>query len=223
MYLSFNLCASLHAFVNVRRELSWLFSESIINSEGYHAFCVDPKYIYFHLTMNGIKVIMLLIFSFLCHKLKAQDTLYWRATDTLAWSDFQGNPDRSARYLAISSTGISYTYRYSDSGIIYTVSACFVRSRSWRNYGTDLHVLKHEQGHFDITEIYARKLASQLKLIKPDKKTFRKTIETLGEKNISEKNNFQKKYDQETASGTKKRMQRKWEFIIRKQLDEELM
>ena len=133
------------------------------------------------------KILFMFLLCCTCLSLKAQDTLFWKATDTLTWNDFKGTPDRSARYLAISATGITYTYKFSGEDLNFQVRAFFVRSKSWRNYGTDLKVLRHEQGHFDITEIYARKLASQLKQLKPSKTTFRQSIEALGEKIIKEK------------------------------------
>jgi hypothetical protein len=167
------------------------------------------------------KILFMFLLCCTCLSLKAQDTLFWKATDTLTWNDFKGTPDRSARYLAISATGITYTYKFSGKGLNFQVRAFFVRSKSWRNYGTDLKVLRHEQGHFDITEIYARKLASQLKQLKPSKTTFRQSIEALGEKIIKEKNDTQKQYDLETSSGTKRKLQRKWELSIKQQLEGE--
>ncbi|MES2647099.1 MAG: DUF922 domain-containing protein [Bacteroidota bacterium] len=171
--------------------------------------------------MKLLRIIFFLLL--LCKNLPsvAQDTLFWKAADTLTWNDFKGMPNRSARYLAISATGITYTYRYTDAGLNFQVRAFFVRSKSWRNYGTDLKVLKHEQGHFDITEIYARKLASQMQQLKPTKSNFRKSVEALGESIINEKNKTQKQYDLETGSGTKRKMQRKWETAIQQQLEGE--
>ena len=167
------------------------------------------------------KILFLFLLCCTCLSLMAQDTLFWKATDTLNWNDFNGIPDRSASYLAISATGISYSYKFSDDGLSFQVRAFFVRSKSWRNYGTDLKVLKHEQGHFDITEIYARKLASQLKQLKPSKTTFRQSIEALAEKIIKEKNDTQKQYDLETSSGTKRKTQHRWELAIKEQLEGE--
>ncbi len=79
-------------------------------------------------------------------------------------------------------------------------------------------ILKHEQGHFDITEIFARKLHASIGNLKPSKKTIEKNVSQLAEKIIQQKNDFQKKYDAETNFGMNKEAQKIWEKIIEKEL-----
>ena len=168
--------------------------------------------------MNISRLILLLCASFLCAHAKAQDTLHWSSKDTLTWDDFKGKPNLSSSHLAISSTGISYSLHYADSSCIFKVAAFFNKSNSWRKPSADLKVLKHEQGHFNITEIFARKLEAALQQLKPDRDTIKKTIDQLAANIINDKNEYQKKYDLETGFGTNNLMQQKWEQVIQAQL-----
>ena len=149
----------------------------------------------------------------------AQDTLHWTATDTLSWNDFKGKPNISSSHLAISSTGISYSLHSTENDYDYTVAAFFNRSLSWRKPTADLKILKHEQGHFDITEIFARKVDSALHQLHPDRATIKTTIDQLVKKYVDEKNEYQRKYDLETSFGTNVTTQLEWEVFIRKQLE----
>ena len=153
-------------------------------------------------------------------QLKAQDTLHWSATNTLTWSDFKNEPDTSKRYLAITSTGISYSVHYSEDTFQYKIAAYFNRNRSWKKPSADDKTLRHEQGHFDITEIYARKLEAMLKRLNPGRDAVKKTMDKLSENINSEKNDYQKKYDTETVFGTNAVMQQKWEENIKTQLQQ---
>jgi len=58
-------------------------------------------------------------------------------------------------------------------------------------------VLSHEQLHFDITELFARKFRERLKTVKNDTDIKKKVRKIFAEIN-RELNTFQNKYDRET-------------------------
>ena len=149
----------------------------------------------------------------------AQDTLHWRKDYKLTWADFKGKPDSTSRNLAISSTGIAYSFRYSNTAFSYSAIAFLDRNKSWKKQLAGIHILKHEQGHFDITEIFARKLYTAIGNLQPSKKTIEKNVSRLAETIIRQKNDFQKKYDTETNFGMNKEAQAKWETMIEKELE----
>ncbi|CAN5479235.1 hypothetical protein BH10BAC3_BH10BAC3_32280 [soil metagenome] len=162
----------------------------------------------------------LLLVVLICagNEVQAQDTLQWGNDNKLTWGDFKGRADSTSRNLAISSTGIAYSFRYSDTGFTYNTIAFFDRNKSWKKQLAGTGILKHEQGHFDITEIFARKLHAYFGNLKPSKKTIEKNVSQLAEKIIQQKNDFQKKYDAETNFGMNKEAQARWETIIEKEL-----
>ncbi len=102
---------------------------------------------------------------------------------------------------------------------------------------TDL-LLRHEQGHFDITEIFARKKAKQLvgesesatagggTPAENDKEALEKTTEKIEQKVMEicvaifeEENDMQEAYDKQTKHGTDDNQQKKWDGKIKKMLD----
>jgi len=94
------------------------------------------------------------------------DIIYWSETDPLTWDDFQGNAKfdyRNRDIAALTSSGIMHYRGCKDGKIIYKVRAYFEKKESW--YKNDAHTeyhLAHEQLHFDVTELFTRKLRKQL-------------------------------------------------------------
>lgn len=90
--------------------------------------------------------------------------IYWSEDYQLTWDDFQAAPDYEKRNAsALSASGIVHSKGCKNGQIIYEVLSYFEKNESWvkEEARTDYH-LKHEQIHFDITELYARKLREAL-------------------------------------------------------------
>lgn len=89
------------------------------------------------------------------------DSVFWSEDAKLKWSDFKGavpfgdlGIKKAASSLEIVAEGVEF---YLDSIPVFKIEAIFIKTESWTILKTE-DLLKHEQGHFDITEIYARKL-----------------------------------------------------------------
>jgi hypothetical protein len=150
----------------------------------------------------------------------SQDTLFWKPGYRLTWNDFMGKPDLHSNYLALSSAGISYNLFYNSNSIQVNAKAFFVKSGSWRKPAADSILLRHEQGHFDITEIYRRKLVQTAKEIPagvPEKAAW---VIEKADKIIKQKNAYQLQYDSETRNGTDKKKQEQWLATIQQLLQE---
>ena len=87
----------------------------------------------------------------------------WDSRKPLNWSDFRGTPDRQSKFAASANTGMSHSYVISPDGVLIKnaskVKAHFYPYLSW--YVPKLineTTLGHEQTHFDISELHARKL-----------------------------------------------------------------
>lgn len=105
-------------------------------------------------------VIMILLY---CSFVAQQERLVWDEDRLLQWSDFKGNPDYLLDYAATTNSGISHSYVIDSYGVLdkskSTVVAHFYPSFSWyKAADTTATLLRHEQTHFAITEVYARKL-----------------------------------------------------------------
>jgi len=109
-------------------------------------------------------IVMSALFIFIGTSSTSTDTIYWSEEYKLTWNDFKGQPDYNIKSIsALSSSGLMHSKGCKDGKIIYEVLSYFEKRESWvkAEAYTDHH-LKHEQIHFDITELFARKLRRAL-------------------------------------------------------------
>ena len=76
----------------------------------------------------------------------------------------------------------------------------------------------HEQGHFDITEIYARKLDNALRDYNFNPKRFKTDLDEIYKDIMEEKEELQNQYDLETDYSRNKEKQTEWLKKIQKEL-----
>lgn len=80
-------------------------------------------------------------------------------------------------------------------------------------------LLKHEQGHFDLAEIYSRKLRKELaKIVCKTQAQVQKDVDDSIDKFVEQVRMEHKKYDTGTENGAKKPEQDKWNTMINNQL-----
>ena len=72
------------------------------------------------------------------------------------------------------------------------------------------YILTHEQGHFDIAEIFARKLNKLMKEYNFDWNTYRQDLKKIYQDVLDEKEDMQNKYDEETNHSINKEKQEEW-------------
>ena len=134
--------------------------------------------------------------------------IYWTKTSRLIFSDFQGKPGQEDTTLYEASSKILThklgsiiksidVHLVTESGkTTFTIYAGMKKNLSWiKDYG-DTISLKHEQGHFDICEIYTRIFRRDVKNAKSlseAKAIFDKvsTDEELEQDNYDKDNTFQ--------------------------------
>ncbi len=147
------------------------------------------------------------------------DIIYWDGVERLSWSDFEAAPRMDIEEIfALTSSGI-IDYKGCKDGIInYKFRAYFEKDESWvkQEAHTDYH-LAHEQLHFDITELYARKLRkllSELEFKCGEEKRFESFVAATLENWYNEQRN----YDIMTRHSLNKEMQREWHYRIKMEL-----
>lgn len=168
--------------------------------------------------------LLTLIFTFLFSVLHAQDVeMPWKEGEKLTWSDFRGTPDHNHPYAAITYSGMSYGFSAEIVNgkvwVKYDVKSFFVANKSWvkRWYSRDAGLLKHEQLHFDITELYARKFRkrlSEMNFTENVKSEIKKVYQEITEEKIK----LQKLYDVETDHSKKVLAQNKWYLRVETEL-----
>ena len=92
------------------------------------------------------------------------DVIYWSEDYKLDWNDFQAVPRFDYKSIsALTSSGIVHYTGCENNLITYKVRSYFEKHESWvKDVARTNHHLNHEQIHFDITELYARKLRKLL-------------------------------------------------------------
>lgn len=109
------------------------------------------------------KATYLIFFIFLGFSFMASEpSISWNEKYRLSWKDFRGQPDNGSEVAAITASGITYELGARITGhkveVDCKVSAHFYPEKSWYKKAlADSIILAHEQLHFDITELHARK------------------------------------------------------------------
>lgn len=167
--------------------------------------------------------IVLTFFSLLCSAQRSplsptlkklrNDTIIWKQDSLLRAEDFKAKPKKNGP-LGWSSLGLFLYYTESGGELMLSVEALFVKSKSYLAKNTE-YVLKHEQIHFDIAELYARKLRKKLDEIDFKKiKDMQKEVNKHYDKLVKEYMKEQEDYDQETEHGLNSAKQKVWDEKI---------
>lgn len=154
-------------------------------------------------------------------KRQALDTLIWTADQPLTKEDFQSKRSMYGREIPAYTNSAIYLYQKEDNGQLnFYVEAIFLKSKSYMAKES-VYILKHEQIHFDITELYARKLRQQI--ARTDFTKVRNVVsemERIYKKIANEWQREENKYDSETQHGINGARQNIWNENIAAQLKE---
>lgn len=169
---------------------------------------------------NGMKLIigvLLILFTLGGTSSDTPDIIFWSENNPLTWKDFQGRAKydyRNKDIAALTSSGILHYRGCKDGQIIYKIQAYFEKKESW--YKTDAHTdyhLAHEQLHFDVTELFARKLRKALA-----EQNFRcgeeLEFENYIENFLKNWETAQQSYDISTYHSIDKNKQQEWNYKI---------
>jgi hypothetical protein len=143
----------------------------------------------------------------------------WNVNIKLVWDDFKKEADPNSPNAALTSSMIKYDFAYnSDGGLKFHIHCQFDKNKSWGRVKTD-YILSHEQGHFDIAEICARKLNKSFKEYTPTP-NIKKEISKIYFGIIEEFQTMQDQYDAETNNSINHPKQEEWLKRISGQLKE---
>ncbi|MDX1629851.1 MAG: DUF922 domain-containing protein [Fulvivirga sp.] len=134
----------------------------------------------------------------------------WNAHYKLNWSDFKAKKDMNIFGDAGTAVKIKAKPYLQKKTVHYQVFALFDKSKSWAHDTSD-KLLAHEQLHFDIAELYARKIRKKIASLQRkgvrDIKIYNQAIKKL----LAESNTFDQRYDRETLHGGLSKKQAFWE------------
>lgn len=137
----------------------------------------------------------------------------------LTWDDFKGRVDRGSKFAANTTSGFNYNASMVGDSMRIILPAIFNPRESWvKKKQKSAYLLKHEQVHFDITELYVRKMRKEILSKNYTLKKFNKSVSKILKKYSRETNSFQNSYDKETKHSVNKDAQAKWNALIEKEL-----
>jgi hypothetical protein len=170
-----------------------------------------------------LKNILICLFLIFIGSDSNEETLIWDAESKLTWADFKATPDKDSDAVALTASGITFGYSVQTTGkriveFSTVVESHFYPNKSWYKIErSDVHILGHEQLHFDITELYARKFRQQISELQVNQNV-KKQLNKLHQDINVELNTAQKKYDLETQHSMDAVKQRRWANYVEKEL-----
>lgn len=143
----------------------------------------------------------------------------WNQFYKLNWENFRGKPADNSIGDAGTAVKIIAKPYFVGNKIAYNVYALFDRNKSWATDTGDA-LLAHEQLHFDIAELYARKIRKKVSTMaknnEKDLSRYNKAVKII----LEESNEIDRRYDLETLHGSLTAKQKIWEEKIAKEMDE---
>jgi hypothetical protein len=160
--------------------------------------------------------------------LTAQAIIEWSGDRRLTKDDFRARVPRVASMASLSAVGLEVEWRCQGDVLLGMVRATFDPERSWwrpgdvgqRGYRADAQLLNHEQLHFDLAQLAARKLQGRFEALKtacaePDGRLDVETAIADVDRDLQEQ---QSRYDRETDHGLNAAAQERWTRTVRRQL-----
>ena len=136
----------------------------------------------------------------------------WSENRKLTWDDFQGPIKASSeRSAAATHCGIGFKTFNADGKPRVLVYNTFYSNQSWVRPDAKLpEILQHEQGHFDINEIYTRKMRARMDSFDFNVSDVKAALMAIYDEVDSEYQNVQQSYESETVHGTNTKQQKIW-------------
>lgn len=141
----------------------------------------------------------------------------WGRGLKLTWNDFMAVPPAShtdEETQALSTIRLLYRQTLGEAIPEFLIINQFVRHKSWARDTSSAQLLAHEQLHFDIGELYARKIRRSLATLRKrrikNEEAYLLCIQNL----TNERERVQSQYDFETHHGVHTMKQKEWSKTI---------
>jgi hypothetical protein len=144
------------------------------------------------------------------------DAFGWSPDRRLTWADFRGPVDARSAAVATTATVVDYQMSCEGTQFFWRVESRFLPRVSWVKAShlmipQSAQTLLHEQGHFDLSEVHARRARETLRRL-PDPCALTEAQQNALIQGFHQQaGTLQMQYDRETAHGTDLRRQREWQ------------
>ncbi len=152
------------------------------------------------------------------------DSILWSAERRLRWSDFLARPQVNSMAAAMTSYVISYDADCDSNVFSFRVVSGFLPEHSWvkagllMQAGQAARALRHEQTHFDLSEVHVRKIRRALVEMSDPCGRSEQARDAIVSGLIREDGEEQLRYDREAGHGSLDAAQREWDIAVARQL-----
>ena len=148
----------------------------------------------------------------------------WSAARPLVWRDFQGRPPQAGDEGARTAYGLYYAWSCRGDAFAFHAVAAFHPLRSWvkpivvGHPAESPRVLRHEQMHFDITEVFARRMRQRFATLEGPCARSDGELRRLARELVEAEKEMQQRYDRETNHGLLTDRQAAWNADVARML-----
>ena len=157
-------------------------------------------------------------------QLARQDAFPWSLKRPLTWADFKGSPPRDGSAAAETAYTLLYGSQCRGQTFEFRVVAAFRPKSSWvresilKRPADSARALKHEQTHFDLAEVHARRMRRHFAELMAPCRVSTDDLSEIAERMVKEENAAQEKYDAETDHSRRPAEQARWDKDVASQL-----
>ena len=168
----------------------------------------------------------LFIFILFISNLIYSQKIEWSADKKLVWNNFKSNRNALGGADVVAYTHCGWEYSSITSSdpkkpVKIEITTIFNEDKSWKDVKRiNDYVLVHEQKHFDIAELHARKLRKELSEKITYTADYKKYFQSIYARISSDYRKFQQLYDRETNHGQNKEKQAEYNELIANALAE---
>ncbi|MCJ8165092.1 DUF922 domain-containing protein [Pontibacter sp. E15-1] len=146
----------------------------------------------------------------------SMEQVVWSADRRLTWDDFKAVPEAGNPHHALTAANLAVNTKCTQNSFTYQVNCVFLPTASWTKNTRSGKLLRHEQLHFDLTEVYARQLRKELAQLNcaNQKEKLKGTVRDV----FARWKTAQQAFDTACAHGLNKAEERVWAANITKRL-----
>ncbi|MCA0430381.1 MAG: hypothetical protein LCH32_07750 [Bacteroidetes bacterium] len=151
----------------------------------------------------------------------SSQTIIWQENKPLKWSDFKGKPEKRFAVASTSYVIDMVTFEITQNQFKVSTNAIFYCKDSWKNnkWISDA-ILKHEQLHFDIAELFSRKMREKVtQIVVKNYDDLKQQTDKIYYQLEKEMDVYQNLYDDETENSMNKLKQQEWESKVKNDLN----
>ncbi len=166
-------------------------------------------------------ILAFMVFSSFQADKEKDNRIYWNVSHPLAWIDFTGKAPANSDFGAFTFCYTPYKLSSKKDSLYFSVECFFSKKDSWSQPDKRTEkLLKHEQGHFNLTEIYVRKFRKKLMEHNFRLSTVSKDVQSLFSSVDNELKAQHILYDKETDHSRQEEGQKKWDEKLHAMLKE---